>query len=239
MKTPKPVYLRLLTLTLFSILTVNLSFANPGRSQRTPIGALFKQGLIAVSISGLGGYQEECVAFTLKNTSGQFVNGFIEPGRRLKSHNGGEQDIFIVKETAFVLAPGETKTINGIGFCCQSSNASPSERSGFDLGKMENENWLALSEMVNSGDYPSSAIQHAVWVLSDGHDIRSIPAYGDANTAQLRQGVADILGIEIPWYSILYAEDTSAIFSGIPSRFFAEIEFTVPHRVMLSGQIHD
>lgn len=238
MKTKKVCFQFLISLAILFIYAP-ITGASPSNPAAQSIEKLATTGQIKVNISSLGGYQEECVAFTICNQTNDWVSGYVEPGRRLFSNNENEQDILIVKEMDFVLAPKESKTVNGYGFCCQSSNSGPSEGSGYSLGQMTDDNWQALSQIINQADYPEDAIQHAVWVMSDGHDIRSIPAFGDENTIALRQSVADILGIEIPWYSFLYAEDSTRVFSGVANRLFAELGFTVPRRTMISGQIHD
>lgn len=228
---------RLETITLFAaFFGATISYAS---TNARSIEALAKSGMIQVNITGLGGHQEECVEFSLTNNTGDSLYGFVEPGRRLFSNNPAEQDILIVRELDFALAANETKTVNGYGFCCQSHHSSPTTGSGFGLGKMTNDNWQSLARLISQSEYPTAAIQNAVWVFSNGHDIRSIPAYGDANTQALRESVASILGVEIPWYSFLYEEDSTRMFSGIANRLFAEVTFTVPRRTMISGQIHD
>ncbi|NOQ75479.1 MAG: hypothetical protein GQ574_25950 [Crocinitomix sp.] len=230
--------LNLLVLLQFSFFTFITTYANVTFNTAS-IEKLVQEGKVHVQIKGLGGHSEECVSFTLSNRTSDSLFGYVEPGRRLISDNSKEQDILIVKALDFALAANESKTVNGFGFCCQSNNSGPGVESGFSLGKMTDDNWQTLAQKVNEGDYPPSAIQNAVWVLSDGHDIRSIPAFGDVNTQGLRQSVADMLGIEIPWYSFLYAEDSTRIFSGVANRLFAEVVYSVPRRTMMSGQIHD
>ncbi len=225
----------LIQFSFFTFLTTN-AHANYNTSS---IEQLVQNGQLQVQIQGIGGHSEECVSFILRNNTSDSLFGFVEPGRRLISNNIKEQDILIVKELDFALAANESKTMNGFGFCCQSNNSGPGTSSGFSLGKMADDNWQTLAQKVNEGDYPANAIQNAVWVLSDGHDIRSIPAYGDENTQDLRQSVADMLGIEIPWYSFLYEEDSTQVFSGVANRLFAQVAYTVPRRTMMSGIIHD
>lgn len=230
--------LNLLVLIQFSLFTAISTYANVTYSTAS-IEKLVQEGKVLVQIEGLGGHSEECVSFKLSNRTGDSLFGYVEPGRRLISDNIKEQDILIVKSLDFALAANETKTVNGFGFCCQSDNSGPGAGSGFSLGKMTDDNWQSLAQKINEGDYPSSAIQNAVWVLSDGHDIRSIPAYGDENTQDLRQSVADMLGIEIPWYSFLYEEDSTQVFSGVANRLYAQVVYTVPRRTMMSAEIHD
>lgn len=238
MKTRKN-YLVTYLFASFGVLVNLPSFALVGRLNQKSIEELYSKGMIHLDVIGLGGYQEECVSFKLKNNTNDSIYGFVEPGRRLISDDPGEQDILIVREMEFALAPRESKTVNGYGFCCESSSSAPGKDSGFTLGKLADENWLTLAKLISQSNYPPDAIQHAIWVLSDGHDIRSIPALADANVQDLRQSVADILGIEVPWYSFLYEEDSTRLYTGVANRLFAEVGFAVPRRTMISGQIKD
>ena len=99
--------------------------------------------------------------------------------------------------------------------------------------------WLILTNIIDKFKFPPSAIQHAIWVLSNNHDIRSIPAYNNPETDQLRYAVADILDIELPWYSFNYKEDSSDLFTGRKSHLFAEVPFKLPFQALISTQITD
>lgn len=230
--------LNLLVVLHFIFFISTIGYANTVYEVKS-IENLVQKNKIHIQIEGLGGHQEECVRFKLTNTTNDSIYGYVEPGRRLISNDQGEQDLLIVRALDFALAPKETKLLNGFGYCCQSNKSGPQKGSGFSLGNMADDNWQTLAQKINQNSFPAEAIQNAVWVLSNGHDIRSIPAFGDENTQDLRQTVADILGIEIPWYSFLYAEDSTRVFSGVANRLFAEVVYNVPRRTMISGQIHD
>lgn len=234
MKTSKTNFSRLIFLFSLQILVAQSAF-----SISQSIGSLVQNGLLRVEIKSTGAHAESCVEFRVKNMTGDSLYGFLEPGRRLTSNDPGEQDIFIVREEAFALAKNETKTFFGYGFCCQSNNRSPQKDAGFGLGGMTNDNWQALARQINASNYPPDAIQNAIWVVSDGHDIRSIPALAEGKTEELRQFVAKQLGITVPWYSFLYAEDSTRLYSGIANRLFADVTFRVPRRSMITGVIYD
>ncbi len=234
MKTSKKNLKHLLLIFAIQVLT-NFSAFSISHS----IGSLVQNGLLQVEIKSTGGHAESCVEFRVKNMTGDSLYGFLEPGRRLSSNDPGEQDIFIVREDAFALAIYESKTIFGYGFCCQSFNRSPQKDAGFGLGGMTNDNWQALARQINASNYPADAIQNAIWVVSDGHDIRSIPALAEGKTEELRQFVAKQLGITVPWYSFLYAEDSTQLYSGVANRLFADVAFRVPRRSMITGVIYD
>lgn len=232
-------HLTQITLFLTSILITLNSACFALSITHQSIENLANSGAIQLSIQSTGEHAEECVEFTLKNNTRDSLFGFVEPGRRLTSNDPREQDILIVKEAIFALAPNETKKLNGYGFCCQSNNIGPKKGSGFGIGIMTNDNWQALAQNINKSNYPADAIQNAVWVLSDAHDIRSIPALAEGQTEVLRQFVATQLGITLPWYSFLYEEDSTRLYTGVANRLFADVSFNVPRRTMITGVVYD
>jgi hypothetical protein len=212
-----------------------MGFSTPHES--LPLEELLKTGKVSAQFTGKGGYQNACMELVVKNLSADSVIGFVEPGRKLNSLDDGQQDILVVKAAVFKLKQGQTDTLDVIGFCCQSTKAAPSKGSFFSVGALAPAAWLIIANLINRHPFPPDAIQHAVWVLSDKHDIRSIPAYKNPVMDQLRYAVADILDIELPWYSFRYKSDSTALFSGVKTHFFAEVPFTIPFRAVITPQI--
>jgi hypothetical protein len=101
--------------------------------------------------------------------------------------------------------------------------------------------WVLLANLIDKYHFPTSPVQNAVWVLSNGHDIRSITPIRGRPTIRLRECVADILEIDLPWYSYGYmdSEDSTELFSGVKDKIVAEVPFSVPRRTMITGQIKD
>jgi hypothetical protein len=200
---------------------------------------LQKQGKISFSIEGVGGFQEECVQLIVTNFSRDSIHGMVPAGRKLNSLNDSEQDILVVKTKRMSIAPGKTDTVNVYGFCCQSDKKSPKKNSAFSFGVMAPVAWLILTNITDLFNFPPSAIQNAIWVLSNNHDIRSIPAYSNPQADQLRHAVANILDIELPWYSFQYAQDQTDLFTDRKTHLFAEVLFTIPYQALISAQITD
>jgi len=163
----------------------------------------------------------------------------VEAGRKFNSLNDGEQDILVVKNKKFCLGKGQTDTIKVTGFCCESSKSSPKKNSLFGIGILAPTTWLILTNLINEFNFPPAAIQNAIWVLSNNHDIRSIPAFNTPETDKLRHTVADILDIELPWYSFTYAHDSNDLFTGRKTHLFAEVPFSIPFQALISMQIAD
>jgi hypothetical protein len=178
-----------------------------------------------VQVKSVGGHTENCVVFEIQNLTADSLFVWLEPGRRLVAKDSVFQDILIVKERNISISPLSKCNINGYGFCCQSSDASPKNNSEFYIGYIASPEWIRLANLINVNNFPAQAIQNAVWVLSNNHSISSI-YYEDVKQIKLlRATVAAIKGIEDPWYSIKYENDTAILFSNKPERLFGEINY--------------
>lgn len=200
----------------------------------TGIEELLNRGLLSVMLSSKGGYQEDCMQIVLRSNSPDTLHTAIEPGRRLIAEDSVYQDILIVKEQLITLLPRETKTISSYGFCCQSSDASPAKGSKFRLGYMAPPEWVRLAQLINKNSYPPEAIQHAIWVLSDNHDISSIHSDNINEIQALRELTAEIKGVKLPWYTLTYVKDTAHVFSNKAERVFGNFDYYVQNNGMVS-----
>ena len=164
---------------------------------------------------------------------------WIEAGRKLDSDNPGDQDILVVKNTNVALGPGATQIIPVEGVCCQAKNSSPDKGSRFSIGKMAPALWVVIANFISAFNFDRHTIQQAIWVLSDEHDIRSIPVDENSTEPGLREKVAEILDIPLPWYAFKYAEDSTTLFSGDRTHVFAYIPFEVPYSTIIHGLIYN
>ncbi|UKN00749.1 hypothetical protein K6119_13510 [Paracrocinitomix mangrovi] len=174
---------------------------------------LLSQNKVDASLSGLGGHSGNCMQLLVENKSTDSIFMWVEGGRRLTSEDTTIQDIFIAKSSFLALAPSQKDTASLFGFCCQAKKGSPYSKSAFEVGYMAPENWVHLARFVEKYNFPIDAIQHAVWVLSDGHDIGSIHDESGENVKYLKRKVADLMGIQMPWYSFTYEKDPDVLFT--------------------------
>ncbi|MEA3451133.1 MAG: hypothetical protein U9Q83_04440 [Bacteroidota bacterium] len=194
---------------------------------------------IQVEVSGNGGYQEECVILSVKNISSQDLKIKLEPGRRLISDDSTVQDILIVKEKQFLLAVGASFDFKGYGFCCQNYNSAPKKDSAFDIGYVENENFVKLANVINENNFPANAIQHAIWVLSDSISFSSVRTDNMEDIKILRNTLADILNIEIPWYTLSYVQDTARLFSDRPKIIKGNFKYYVKNNSIITINVRN
>ena len=205
------------------------------------IEKLMTEGKLDVSISGLGGYQEECVAFKIKNLTGDSVLLRIEPGRRLHSEDTTMQDIFIVKHKNLILPPFAEITERGYGFCCKSHHRGPAAGTVFGIGTMAPESWQKLANVIDKGNFPKQAIQAAVWSLSNDHPISAITDKNSANVDLLRRTVSKIKGVEVPWYTVIFEEAATEhqLFSDKHQRVTGEINYQINNNAIVSILVKD
>jgi len=229
------------------LLVFNLLFVGFGFSEIIPhkinsyisIEDLIEKSAIDVSVLGVGGYQEECIDFEITNNTDSILYLRIEPGRRLVSQDSTLQDIFIVKEVLIDLIARSTTILKGYGFCCEATCGSPYKNSIFSIGFMAPESWIKLAEVINKYDFPTSAVQSAIWVLSNDHSFSSVHSDDLEKIAPLRKTLAEILDLEIPWYTLSYVQDTTTLFSDRPEKIYGEFEYYVANNCIITINIRN
>lgn len=201
-----------------AFLCLILSSYNPQKnyvisSSAISIESALKYDLISYEIVNNGSYKGECITINLQNKTSRALNVTIEPGRNLISTDTNKQDILIVKEALFALTPMGNSTKNLFGFCSQAHKNSPSEGEKYLVGEMKDANIIKLAEHLNKNKYPISAMQYAVWTLTNNRPVASI-FHEDRDSIV---GLQDFLSFHkkqiTPWYSIEYMSTDSGMVS--------------------------
>lgn len=230
-----------IVLAIFSVASAFVIPNTINKKEFISIEKLVKNGELNVSIKSLGGHQQECVEFTIKNLTGDTVFARIEPGRRLHCEDTTMQDIFIVKHKNIVLPPNEDLVVNGYGFCCKSHHHSPKKETAFTIGAMAPEGWQKLAKVIDENNFPVKAIQDAVWCLSNDHEISAITDKNPNSVELLRRTVAGIKGMEVPWYTIIYAEaeTENQLFSNEHEKVTGQIKYHTNGNAIISVVVKD
>lgn len=225
-------------LVILMVLMLSLSNTNVSNSREfLSISKQMENRKLTAEITGKGGYQENCLNLKLKNQTPDTLFVKLEPGRRIVCEDSSYQDIFIVKEKLIILPPLASLTTDGYGFCCRASKGSPARNVKFNIGYMAPPEWIELAEVINQNNFPTNAVQNAVWVLSDNHSIASIHYEKMEEIELLRQTVAKIKGITLPWYSITYEKDTAMLFSERPEKLYGKINYYINKNAIISINI--
>jgi hypothetical protein len=232
-------FLKLFNLFIFLIFFMQISYAANESNTYISVETLLKENKISLDIAGLGGYSGECIDVKIAGKVQDTLFILIEPGRRFVSNDTTIQDILVLKRYEIVLPPFAGVNISVYGFCCQSSNHSPQQKSLFHVGFMAPETWVELAEFVDKNDFCLSAVQNAVWVLSNDHPVSSIYAKKNDSEYKLKKFVAELKKVELPWYSLTFKADTARLFSGRPERIFGKINYRLKHNTVISIIVKD
>lgn len=207
---------------------------NTSNDRYMSVADLVNTGKVDVKFTGCGYYMGHTMQMNVKNTTGDTVFLFVEPGRRLVASDSTYQDIFVVKSKRMQLPPyGELKD-SLYGFCCQAHDHVPAKGLAFDVGFMAPDPWIKLARVIDANDFPMTAIQASVWILSDGILPASLYDEDPKKIYLLKKTLGEILGIEMPWYAIEYEKDSTRIFSSRPLRVSGSFSYTLRTNAMIS-----
>lgn len=187
---------------------------------------LLSQKTITAKVSGLGGFQQECVQFEIENNQQDTVSVRIEAGRRLVTTDSSMQNILLVREDTIRLAPKEKITHNVYGFCCNASRHSPSAGAEFTVGYLAEPPLRKLAVYLSKNSFDVHEMQSAVWAVSNNHSIAGIGDAENPKTIKLREFVAKVIGKSAPWYNVVFKKD-STLCSGVAERVIGKFGYQV------------
>lgn len=196
--------------------------------------SLIEDGRIEINAKGTGTHSGESIEVMLKNTSSKPFTSSIPVGWVFISETPEVQDLLVVREELFALSPGNQTTVFCKAFCCESSGIGPDENEPYRKGRLANKELVQVAMAAARKDqfipdgFDDHTIQHAIWVLSDGHDISSMGAMDSTLTDSLRMAVSRLSGQEPPLYSLTYAEGGEGVCSGRPEWITRTAQFNVP-----------
>jgi len=211
----------------------------PEKDKYVALETYLKTGSVAAKLVSLGGHSENCMSIELSNLSKDTVFLFLEPGRRLLASDTTMQDILIVKKENVLLAPLTSKKINGYGFCCESTNRSPATGTPYAIGHMAPASWVKVAEFISNNKFPAGAVQSAVWVMSNDHDISSVHGTDAETIHPLRKFLGEIKGVEVPWYSVIYAKEGDRVFSGKENFIMGKLPYKLKNNAIVTIVVRD
>lgn len=229
-------HLHYVTLIFFS----STSFSFPVDTNKfISIQQLIEQDEIEPVFRGLGGYSGEHFRASIQNKTSDSLFVWIEAGRRIFSDDSTVQDIFITRHETLAIGPKQKDSVVFRGYCCQASNRAPSVQSTFSFGEMAPTSWVKLANFLHLNQFPDQCVQSAVWVLSDNKPIGSIHHEDQALIQPLKRKVAELLGLEVPWYSVLLKKIDGQLSSNIVETVTGQIKFYLPSNGVVSILIKD
>lgn len=151
-------------------------------------------------ISNGNGIDEGMLTAQIQNVAMHQLQVKIPVGTQLISSEEDRQDLILVQEEFFALAPNEKKSILLIGMCMQASNRSPGEGAAYSVGGIMPGHLAKCAGFINDNKIFNSTGQEAIWAFSDNHDVAWINASNEKESA-LRKLVAELKGVPDPWFT--------------------------------------
>jgi hypothetical protein len=150
------------------ILTSEISSA---KGKFKSIEKLVNERSVVAKFNSLGGHSGKCINMTVTNNSNDYVYVLVEAGRQLESSNSNLQDILVVKESTFRVAPLSNMTAALTGYCCEANQGSPRRNSAYSVGRMSTPPLVKIAKYINSHPVPESITQRLVWSVSDNRKL--------------------------------------------------------------------
>ncbi|MCB9174167.1 MAG: hypothetical protein H6589_06130 [Flavobacteriales bacterium] len=198
-----------------------------------------ERNMVNCVITSKGGHQGNCIDMLVENKSPNRLVLKLESGRNLVSLDSNSQDILVVKEELFVLNPSQKQQKEVFGFCSQSHKSSPSSGEGYIVGEMKDKNIVALTQHLAVNKYPISAMQQAIWTMTNNRDIASIFHENRDSIERLQDFVAQFTKTMSPWYSIEYVQPDSGLVSDVAKSIHGNIEKRLPKNVVVKIVVFD
>lgn len=188
---------------------------------------------------GTGGYSGESVRVDVRNTSGKPLAASIPPGWVFNSVDEQVQDLMVVREEVFALAPGASRTIMCRAFCTQGNLRAPMAGERFFAGAMAAPRLVQLAQAVARAPYDDDLVQSAVWVLGNGYSIGGMGALDSTAADTLRHLVSRLSGQPPPRYAVHFARDGESVCTGRPEMIVQPFSITVGTPTLLSAVVLD
>lgn len=146
------------------------------------------------------------LSLKIENLKSPDVKIQMSSGLEFVSRDTNHQDVIIFEEKSLLVKGGQTATIQLKGYCTEATRRSPRENSGFDLKTVEADAKLKkLADYLKKNkDVDKYLYQHAVWVLTDDHDLRGLYHDAPEKAIAMQKFMSDLSGKPMPKYTVRY-----------------------------------
>jgi len=163
----------------------------------------------------------------------------FETGLQFASRDTSEQDQIILIERILLVKAGRTISPKFVSYCTQATNMSPGKGSGFDLKSNANGKLLELAKFLSAIKDSEYTSQHAVWAVTNDHDLKGLH-HDDTKTAfKIQKFVADLTGKEMPKYTVRYKDgsERQVAFTGEAIIIYGHHEYILEEDAKVTCQI--
>lgn len=128
----------------------------------------------------------------------------LPAGLQFQAQDSTLQDQVLAKSQTRYLKPGKTVTYQVFSYCTEAEDISPSLGSTFVLKK---EQWLPVQQLMDQlehKNYEEGAVQHAVWALTNNHNLRGLYQSDPRLRLELLTMMSERTGQALPTFTVRY-----------------------------------
>lgn len=172
-----------------------------GKRKTTNLTQLLAGKHFQLQLISTGAYQEDCLQLIAKYTGPDSIELRMQPGLRFNSLTETEQDLVLTAAPGMKMGKNTEVRMILRAFCCQASMRGPSRGGRYELAKQQDTSMQRLAGFLHHRRYNTPITQQAIWVLSDGRPLASIPDSTES-LQSLRVLLSRLSGQKIPWYHL-------------------------------------
>lgn len=164
----------------------------------------------------------------------------VTSGLQFASRDTGEQDIIIIEEKFLLVKAGSAASLLLKGYCTQANNSSPSKGSTFTLKATADGNLLKLAKYLKQNkDADEYLYQHAVWVLTNDHDLKGLHHEDPEKALAMHKFISDLTGKPMPKYTVRYDDGRvgEVAFTGIIVLIVGDFEYDLDKDAKMTCEI--
>lgn len=128
----------------------------------------------------------------------------VPVGLQFRAQDSTLQDQVLAKSQTRYLKPGKTVTYQVPSYCTEAGDISPSLGSTFVL---KNKQWQPLQQLMDQlehKNYEEGAVQHAVWAVTDNHNLRGLYQADPRLRLELLTLMSERTGQAMPTFTVRY-----------------------------------
>ncbi|WMX17237.1 MULTISPECIES: hypothetical protein [unclassified Aureispira] len=226
-------------LMLLFLVIPSISKAAPDTKIKTfSLQEAIQQKIIVLSSIQSVAYQS--LQLRLKNVhQRKDIYVYFPTGLQFASRDSSEQDQIILQERTLLVKAGRTISPTFVSYCTQSNHRSPGKESQFDLKENANGKLLELASFLSTIKDINYTAQHAVWTVTNDHDLKGLH-HDDLKTAiKIQKFVADLTGKPLPKYTVRYKDgrERQVAFTGEAIVIYGHHEYILKEDATVTCQI--
>lgn len=226
-------------LMLLFLVIPSISKAAPDTKIKTfSLQEAIQQKIIVLSSIQSVAYQS--LQLRLKNVhQRKDIYVYFPTGLQFASRDSSEQDQIILQERTLLVKAGRTISPTFVSYCTQSNHRSPGKESQFDLKENANGKLLELASFLSTIKDINYTAQHAVWTVTNDHDLKGLH-HDDLKTAiKIQKFVADLTGKPLPKYTVRYKDgrERQVAFTGEAIVIYGHHEYILKKDATVTCQI--